>query len=126
VEVLRPGLIEQLGGIRRPYALPVHACEPFVEELREAPACYRYNALFQALLCAELGRSSVSRLTRLQRRATTWYSLQGMLAELPTYPRCGGPGFARQLSGCHRLGGLQPAGGLVATIPGQLDESQMR
>ena len=90
VDVLQPGLIEELGGRSgaRTLSALVRA-NALVEEVPDSPGWYRYHPVFRELLCAELARSSRSRLTTLQRRAAHWYRNRGLATnpELdPTHP----------------------------------------
>ncbi|WP_244928084.1 LuxR family transcriptional regulator [Nocardioides sp. W7] len=84
VELLQPGLIEELGGraASRTLAVLAHA-NVLVEEVATKPGWYRYHALFRELLCAELAYASPARLAGLQRRAVRWYAAHGVVAELP-------------------------------------------
>src|SRR4051812_30321796 len=82
VDVLRPGLIEELGGhaAGRQLASLVRA-NVLVEEVPEHPGWYRYHPLLRDLLRAELSYASPSRYTRLRKRAAAWFAAQGMVAE---------------------------------------------
>jgi LuxR family transcriptional regulator, maltose regulon positive regulatory protein len=82
VDLLEPGLIEELAGRSAPRALDALArANVLVEESPERPGCYRYHPLLRDLLRAELGYSSPQLLTRLQRRAAGWLVQRGALDE---------------------------------------------
>jgi ATP/maltotriose-dependent transcriptional regulator MalT len=84
VEVLQPGLTEELGGRFAARTLASLArANAMVEEIPETPGWYRYHPLFRELLRAELAYSSPSRLAVLQRRAARWYDGQDIVAEPP-------------------------------------------
>lgn len=82
VDLLQPGLIEELGGRSAPRALDAltHA-NVLVEEVPGRPGCYRYHPLLRDLLRAELGCASPGLLTRLQRRAASWFADRGLVDE---------------------------------------------
>jgi LuxR family maltose regulon positive regulatory protein len=82
VEVLQPGLIEELGGrsAGRGLATLAHA-NILVEELPGQPGWYRYHPFLRDLLRAELAYASPSRFRRLRRRAAHWYAGHGAVDE---------------------------------------------
>ncbi len=80
VEVLRPGLIEELAGPTAPRALAqlAHA-NAFVETVADQPGWYRYHPLFRELLRAELSYLAPTRSIALHRRAGRWHADHDML-----------------------------------------------
>jgi LuxR family transcriptional regulator, maltose regulon positive regulatory protein len=81
VDVLRPGLVEELGGLSASRSLTrlAHA-NAFVEPLVEEPGCYRMHPLFRETLRVELAHASPRRLVRLHRKAAHWYAAHDRVA----------------------------------------------
>ena len=80
VEILRPGLIEQLGGPTAPRGLAQLAHgNAFVETLADHPGWYRFHPFFRDLLRAELNYLAPARAIALHRRAGRWLAGKGML-----------------------------------------------
>jgi LuxR family transcriptional regulator, maltose regulon positive regulatory protein len=82
VDVLRPGLTEELGGLSASRSLTrlAHA-NAFVEPLVEEPGCYRMHPLFREMLRVELAHASPRRLVRLHRKAAQWYAAHDRVAD---------------------------------------------
>jgi LuxR family transcriptional regulator, maltose regulon positive regulatory protein len=82
VDVLRPGLAEELGGISASRSLTrlAHA-NAFVEPLVEEPGSYRMHPLFREMLRVELAYASPRRLVRLHRKAAQWYAAHDRVAD---------------------------------------------
>ncbi len=80
VDVLRPGLIEELAGPTAPRGLAqlAHA-NAFVETVSDQPGWYRYHPLFRELLRAELNHLAPARSIALHRRAGHWHAERDML-----------------------------------------------
>ena len=80
VEILRPGLIEELGGPTAPRGLAqlAHA-NALVETVADHPGWYRYHPFFRDLLRAELNYLAPARAIALHRRAGRWLANKGML-----------------------------------------------
>ena len=80
VEILRPGLIEELGGPTAPRGLAQLAhSNAFVESLADHPGWYRYHPFFRDLLRAELNYLAPAKTIALHRRAGRWLADKGML-----------------------------------------------
>ena len=73
VEILRPGLIEELGGrtAARGLAQLAHG-NAMVETVADHPGWYRYHPFFRELLRAELNYLAPARAISLHRRAARW------------------------------------------------------
>lgn len=82
VDVLRPGLIEELAGLSASRSLTrlAHA-NAFLEPLVEEPGCYRMHPLFREMLRVELAHASPRRLVRLHRKAARWYAAHDLVAD---------------------------------------------
>jgi LuxR family transcriptional regulator, maltose regulon positive regulatory protein len=82
VDVLRPGLAEELGGLSASRSLIrlAHA-NAFIEPLVEEPGCYRMHPLFREMLRVELAHASPRRLVRLHRKAAQWYAAHDRVAD---------------------------------------------
>ncbi|MGH3316262.1 MAG: LuxR C-terminal-related transcriptional regulator [Nocardioidaceae bacterium] len=82
VDVLRPGLAEELAGLSASRSLTrlAHA-NAFLEPLVEEPGCYRMHPLFGEMLRVELAHASPRRLVRLHRRAAQWYAAHDRVAD---------------------------------------------
>ncbi len=82
VDVLRPGLIEVLGGCSAGPGLAALAGRNIlVEEVAGQPGCYRYHPFLRDLLRAELAYASPSQVNSLRRRAATWFAQRGNVEE---------------------------------------------
>lgn len=81
VDVLQPGLIEEIGGpsAGRTLAWLAHS-NAFVGEIPGHPGWYRYHALFRELLRAELAYESPGQRAHLHRKAASWLARHGYLA----------------------------------------------
>ena len=80
VEILRPGLIEELGGrtAARGLAQLAHG-NAMVETVADHPGWYRYHPFFRELLRAELNYLAPARAIALHRRAARWLADNGAL-----------------------------------------------
>jgi LuxR family maltose regulon positive regulatory protein len=82
VDVLQPGLVEELGGRGAGRAMASLArANVLIEELRDHPGWFRYHPFLRDLLRAELAYASPHLYRRLQLRAATWFASQGHLHE---------------------------------------------
>ncbi|WP_432936993.1 LuxR C-terminal-related transcriptional regulator [Kribbella sp. CA-253562] len=80
VDVLQPGLIEELGGRSAGRTLASLAgANVLVEPLPDRPGWFRYHPLLRDLLRAELAHTSPSRQRRLYKKAADWYAEHGFL-----------------------------------------------
>ncbi|WP_312006704.1 LuxR C-terminal-related transcriptional regulator [Nocardioides alcanivorans] len=80
VDLLRPGLIEELGGPDASRRLASLArAGMLIEELPDLPGWYCYHPFLRDLLRAELRRTDADRLIPLQRRAASWYARHDLL-----------------------------------------------
>ncbi len=81
VDVLQPGLIEELGGTGAPRMLDALArANVLVESLPDRPGWYRYHPFLRDLLRAELAYHAPTQRVRLHLRAARWFAQQGALA----------------------------------------------
>jgi len=80
VEILRPGLIEELGGrtAARGLAQLAHG-NAMVETVADHPGWFRYHPFFRELLRAELNYLAPARAIALHRRAARWLADNGAL-----------------------------------------------
>ena len=80
VDVLQPGLIEELAGRSAGRTLASLARgNMLVEALSDRPGWYRYHPLLRDLLRAELVHRSPRGQVRLHKKAAQWYARQGFL-----------------------------------------------
>ncbi|MGW1339547.1 LuxR C-terminal-related transcriptional regulator [Kribbella sp. NPDC002412] len=80
VDVLQPGLIEELGGPSAGRILAsLAAGNVLVEPLPDHPGWYRYHPLLRDLLRAELAHESPRLRRELHKKAGDWYARQGFL-----------------------------------------------
>jgi LuxR family maltose regulon positive regulatory protein len=80
VDVLQPGLIEELGGRSAGRTLASLAGgNVLVEPLPDHPGWYRYHPFLRELLRAELVHESPTRRRRLHKKAADWFARQGFL-----------------------------------------------
>ncbi len=80
VDVLQPGLIEELGGRSAGRMLASLAGgNVLVEPLPDHPGWYRYHPFLRELLRAELAHQSPTRRRRLHKKAADWFARQGFL-----------------------------------------------
>jgi len=84
VDVLQPGLIEELAGraAARSAARTLAALaggNVLVEALPDHPGWYRYHPFLRDLLRAELAHQSRGRFVRLHKKAADWYAREGRL-----------------------------------------------
>ena len=81
VDVLQPGLAEELAGRSASRKLAALAGRNvLVEPLADRPGWYRYHPFLRDLLRAELALESPTRRRRLHRKAGAWYARRGFLA----------------------------------------------
>ncbi len=80
VDVLQPGLIEELGGRSAGRTLAsLAAGNVLVEPLPDHPGWYRYHPFLRDLLRAELAHQSPTKRRRLHKKAADWFARQGFL-----------------------------------------------
>ncbi|MFI6676204.1 LuxR C-terminal-related transcriptional regulator [Kribbella sp. NPDC050470] len=80
VDVLQPGLIEELGGPSAGRTLAsLAAGNVLVEHLPDHPGWYRYHPFLRDLLRAELAHESPRLRRQLHKKAGDWYARQGLL-----------------------------------------------
>ncbi len=80
VDVLQPGLIEELGGRSAGRTLASLAGgNVLVEPLPDHPGWYRYHPFLRDLLRAELAHESPTRRRRLHKKAADWFARHGFL-----------------------------------------------
>ncbi|TCO33408.1 LuxR family maltose regulon positive regulatory protein [Kribbella steppae] len=80
VDVLQPGLIEELGGRSAGRTLASLAGgNVLVEPLPDHPGWYRYHPFLRDLLRAELAHESPTRRRRLHKKAADWFARKGFL-----------------------------------------------
>ncbi|MFC5266068.1 LuxR C-terminal-related transcriptional regulator [Kribbella qitaiheensis] len=80
VDVLQPGLIDELGGRSAARTLASLARgNMLVEALTDHPGWYRYHPFLRDLLRAELVHRSPTGLVRLHKQAAQWYARHGFL-----------------------------------------------
>jgi len=73
VDVMRPGLVEELAGpqARRALAFLIQG-NAFIEESTDTPRCYTYHPLFRELLRAQLWYEAPELVPELHRAAAQW------------------------------------------------------
>ncbi|MFI7061309.1 LuxR C-terminal-related transcriptional regulator [Kribbella sp. NPDC050124] len=80
VDVLQPGLIEELGGPTAGRTLAsLAAGNVLVEPLPDLPGWYRYHPFLRDLLRAELAHESPRLRRQLHKKAADWFARQGFL-----------------------------------------------
>jgi len=80
VDVLQPGLIEELGGPSAGQTLvALSAGNVLVEPLPDHPGWYRYHPFLRDLLRAELAYESPRQRQQLLKKAADWFARQGLL-----------------------------------------------
>jgi LuxR family maltose regulon positive regulatory protein len=86
VDLLRPGLVEELGGPAVVRVLEELArWGSFVETLPDHPGCYRYYPFFRDLLRAQLAFESPDTMAALHRKAATWFRREAMTGHAVTH-----------------------------------------
>ncbi len=81
VDLLRPGLIEELAGPSAARSLDALArANVLVEAVPDQAGCYRYHPLLRDLLRAELAAQSPTQRVRLHLKAARWHAQEGLLA----------------------------------------------
>jgi LuxR family transcriptional regulator, maltose regulon positive regulatory protein len=80
VDVLQPGLVEELAGRSAGRQLAALAgANVLVEPLADHPGWYRYHPLLRDLLRAELAHRSPARRVRLHKKAADWFAREGLV-----------------------------------------------
>jgi LuxR family maltose regulon positive regulatory protein len=78
-EVLCPALVEELSGPQGLHTLEeVARSNAFIEPVPDQPGSYRYYPFFRDLLRAQLAYEDPKRMEALHRRASRWFSSQGL------------------------------------------------
>lgn len=82
VDVLRPGLVEELAGPRAYRTLTVLARgNAFLDTVPGAPECFAFHPLFRELLSAQLTYEAPAEVAALRRRAAGWLAEHGFVAD---------------------------------------------
>ena len=82
LDVLRPGLVDDLGGDQVADLLRSMAdARAFVDPVSTSPGSFRFHALFRELLRAQLAYESPDDVAGLRRRAAEWLAQHGQVNE---------------------------------------------
>jgi len=129
VDLLQPGLVEELGGATAPHVLEQLArADLLVERLADHPDCFRYHPLLRDLLRAELAYRSPTERLAMHVRAARWSRRHGRLGDAVelTVRVDAWPQAARHVVDSLAIGRLvlaEPGDELVATMR-QMPEDQ--
>jgi LuxR family maltose regulon positive regulatory protein len=82
VDVMLPGLVEELAGPQARRALVfLERGNAFIEESSETPGGYTYHPLFRELLRAQLSYETPEQVAELHRKAAHWLAVHGQLED---------------------------------------------
>src|SRR3954447_1639460 len=91
VDVMQPGLVEEIAGprARRAMAVLAHG-NAFLDESTETPGQFTYQPLFRELLRAQLSYESPELLPELHRAAARWLAAHGQFEDAVRHALAGG------------------------------------